>query len=132
MYNNNNQDRTPAKVMQVFTTEEGKILAKLTEKGAVNIYFVSQSGREVYSHTIKPSGVKLHAELGCPFFTAILESPMWAQITEAEAVNRVQDQVNAQVAKELHKVQQYQQAAIDKIRALGLDPETVLKSIKTA
>jgi len=105
---------------------------RLTEKGAVVIYVQNPDGSYRFSHSLTPSMAKLHAEYGCPVFQSIVASPEWAATLENKAKAKEQYKINTQLARELEKAQKYQQAAIDKIKAMGLDPAQVLKNIQVA
>ncbi len=114
-------------MVTIKTFTQAGIEARLSDKGAVVIY---NNGR--WSHNLPPKAVKMHAELGCPFFTAIAESPEFSQVQENKLINRERENITKQINKQLEKAKQYQQAAIDKLVASGMTPDQAKKFLNVA
>jgi len=100
---------------------------RLSEKGAVIVYKTADGRSPQFSHCLTPSAAKVHAELGCPVFQALVTSPEWEQV----AANKVLAKEKVKIAQQQDKLQikaaQTIQAAHDALRALGLDPAMVFK-----
>lgn len=121
MYENN----TPkAVVIKTFTF--GSIELRLTEKGAVTIYRNTDRGTS-FCQALKPSDVKLHAELGNPAFQGIVDSPEWAAIQESKERAKVSRYADQKLALEQQRAAKMVQAGIDRLKAMGIDPAAVLK-----
>lgn len=116
-----------ANVIKTFSV--GSVELRLTEKGAVVVYRNTDRGIK-FSHSLKPSDVKLHAELGCPAFQAITGSPEWANIQEAKEINKVKQYAEQAKAREFNRALSYKQAAIDKLNAMGLSAQQIAEILK--
>ena len=120
------QDNKPkATVVKTFTLTGLEL--RLTEKGAVVVYLTADGREPRFSHCLSPSHVKIHAEMGCPVFSSIIEDAAWLSIQENREVNKEKAKIEKQVARQMDKAAKTIQAAKDQLRALGLDPETVFK-----
>jgi hypothetical protein len=120
-------DQPKANVIKTFGN--GNIELRLTDKGAVTVYRNTDRGIK-FSHALKPSDVKLHAELGSPCFQEIVGSPEWASIQEAKEVNKTREYMEREKAKVLSTALKYKQAAFDKLTAMGLSQEQIESILK--
>lgn len=121
-------DQQP-KANVIKTFGNGNIELRLTEKGAVVVYRNTDRGVK-FSHALKPSDVKLHAELGSPCFQEIVNSNEWASIQNAKEVAKAKEYIEAEKAKALTTAMKYKQAAFDKLSAMGLSQEQIESILK--
>lgn len=128
-----NQDKAKAVVIKTYTV--GGIIVKLTEKGACTVYTKNSQGAETFRHSLRPSDVVIHAELGSPLFQEIVKSPEWEALQHNKALNKEKQAIARQQAQVIGKAQQMFQASIDRLKLSGMSQEQAvafLTGVKTA
>ena len=123
-------NQSKAVVIKTFT--HGDVELRLTEKGAVTVYRKDMNGSLKFQFANKPSDVTLHAELGSTAYQQIIESVEWANIQENKEKNKALNYANKQLAKALDRRAQEIQAAVDKLKAMGVDPSALLAKTKAS
>lgn len=113
-------DQQP-KAVRVATFTIGDLTCHLTEKGAVSVYIKTQNGQEQYQFSLRPSTVPL-----MPGFEVITESEQWKQVIAAKELGKAQKYLDKRTAFAQEKAAKMVQAGLDNLRALGIDPATVL------
>jgi len=122
------QDKPKATVIKTFT--HGATELRLTEKGAVVVYQNTDRGVQ-FRFACKPGDVVLHAELGSTAFQQVIDSPEWASVSENKEKNKAVNYAVKALSNALNREQQIMQAAVDKIKAAGGDPEIMLAKLRT-
>ena len=112
-----------AKAVRVATFQVGDLTCHLTEKGAVSVYIRTPNGQEQYQFSLRPSTVPL-----MPGFEVITESEAWKQTLANKELNKARFYADKKIAIAQERAAKTIQAAMDQLKALGVDPATVLKN----
>lgn len=110
------ENKEKALVVKSFDTEYAVL--ELTEKNCIVIRKKTASGLK-WSHNIMATQALLHAELGCPVFQSIVESPEFQANIENKEKNKVKDSIQRELDKHQAAAQLMFQASVDRLVATG-------------
>ena len=128
MYNAN---KTPANWVRHFELENGG-RAYVSDKGAIKLVTRNEAGEEKFVVCIMPSQLEFFRTLN---LGPVAESEEYKQIMDARQDNKHKQYLERKIAAEQTKAAKTIQAALDNLKALGLDPsqaQAALASIKVS
>ena len=124
-----NTSKEPAKWTQVDSTETHNVY--VSEKGAIKLTPLNVDGTEDNRHykvaMIMPEAFKTIVT-NSDMLKGLFDSELYQQLLKSKAQAKDKQYLERKIIKEQEKAGKTIQAALDNLKALGIDPKSVFKS----